>query len=110
MSWKDIVAANERENADLNPLLEPVIEALELLYGNRQQVIDSNILGVQYEKDLDKLVNIDKEYITNLIGDIKFAYSNRNPTGSKDHLDAIKALNVILRTAPEGDGSWIYGL
>lgn len=110
MNWKDVVASNEREDAKPNPLLESVIQALELLYGNRRQVIESNILGVQRESDLDALVNIDKEYITNLIGDIKFAYSDRNPTGSKDHLDAIKALNVIWRVAPEGDGSWRYGL
>ena len=110
MNWKDIVASHEREDAELDPFLEPVIEALELLFGNRRQVIESNILGVQRESDLDKLVSIDKEYITNLIGDIKFAYSNRNPTGSQDHLKAIEALNVVLRTAPEGDGSWPYGL
>tara|TARA_R100000406_G_C3036014_1_gene104607 strand:- start:129 stop:428 length:300 start_codon:yes stop_codon:yes gene_type:complete len=98
MNWKDIVASNERDDTIPNPNLEKVISALELLYGNRRQVIESNILGVQYEEDLGRVKTIDKDYILDLIEDIRFAYNKRNPTGSKAHLKAIDALKVIYRT------------
>tara|TARA_B100000424_G_C22783764_1_gene421270 strand:- start:202 stop:492 length:291 start_codon:yes stop_codon:yes gene_type:complete len=95
MSWKDIVASNERDN--VSPNLERVIKALELLYGNRKQVIESNILGVKREEDLGRIGTINKKYINNLIEDMGYA---EDETMVEEHLDAVDALHDIHDTLP----------
>lgn len=98
MNWKDIVASNERKD-NSNPNLEKVISALQILFGDRQEVIESNILGVQYEEDLGRIKTIDKDYILDLIEDIRFAYKPNSLSSPEEAIKPRRAMDKLRAIA-----------
>lgn len=86
MSWKDIIKED---------LTEKVIEALIPFYGSREEVIDSNMMGVMYEKDLKDMPPYTKDDVKSLIKDMQFAATS-DDLERKEYQKTITELKKLL--------------
>lgn len=87
MSWKDIVKEN---------LTEKVIEALIPLYGSREEVFSSNILGAAIEEELDMMAPFTKDDVKGLIEDLDYSATSFGETEREDYQETIKRLKQLL--------------
>jgi len=88
MSWKDILKED---------LTEKVIEALIPFYGSREEVIDSNIMGVMYEEDLKEMMrHFTKDDVKDLIEDMDFAATSYGDMEKESYQETIKRLTKLL--------------
>tara|TARA_R100000734_G_scaffold18494_1_gene15507 strand:- start:48 stop:311 length:264 start_codon:yes stop_codon:yes gene_type:complete len=87
MSWKDIIKED---------LTEKVIEALIPFYGSREEVIDSNVMGVMYEEDLKDMPPFTKDDVKSLIKDMQFTATSGDDLERKEYQKTMTELKKLL--------------